>query len=313
MILKRKTVVIVGPTASGKTALGVQIAEKFNGEVISADSMQIYKGMDISTAKPTPEETAGIKHHLIDFLDLCQTYSVSAFCTDAHKAFDEICALGKLPIIVGGTGLYIDSFLTNTSFLDNASSSAVREELQNELKKNGAEYMYSLLKSVDSDAALKIHPNNTVRVLRALEVYRATGKTISEQVKLSHLNDSDIDPLYIGITYRDRQKLYERINNRVDLMLRKGLLSEAETFFKSTPSATAYNAIGCKEFKPYFDGEMTLDECTENLKRNTRHYAKRQLTWFKRNEKINWVYPDETEYGEILDTVFEMIENFLGR
>ncbi len=309
--MKRKAVVVVGPTASGKTALGVHIAKKFNGEVISADSMQIYKGMDIATAKPTEKETDGIKHHLIDFIDISDTYSVSAFCNDARKVFDEICNSGKLPVIVGGTGLYVDSFLSNTSFLDNASSDKVRIQLKDELDKYGIDYMYSQLKSVDPDAAVKIHPNNTVRVLRALEVYRTTGKTITQQVAQSHENDSDIEPLFIGITYNDREKLYERINKRVDIMLSNGLLDEAKTFFESSPSKTAFNAIGCKELKPYFDGEKNLDECLEDLKRSTRRYAKRQLTWFKRNNKINWIYPDTVEYEDMLVAVDNMINNFL--
>lgn len=309
--MKRKAVVVVGPTASGKTALGVHIAKKFNGEVISADSMQIYKGMDIATAKPTKEETDGIKHHLIDFIDVSETYSVSAFCEDAGKAFDEIYNSGKLPVIVGGTGLYVDSFLSNTSFLDSACSDEVRVQLKNELDKYGIDYMYSQLKSVDPDAALKIHPNNTVRVLRALEVYKTTGKTITQQVGMSHQIDSDIEPLFIGIIYNDREKLYERINKRVDIMLGNGLLDEAKTFFESSPSKTAFNAIGCKELKPYFDGEKKLEECVEDLKRSTRRYAKRQLTWFKRNNKINWIYPDTVEYAEILNTVDDLINNFL--
>lgn len=309
--MKRKAVVVVGPTASGKTALGVHIAKKFNGEVISADSMQIYKGMDIATAKPTKEETDGIKHHLIDFIDVSETYSVSAFCKDARKVFDEIYNSGKLPVIVGGTGLYVDSFLSNTSFLNSACSDEVRVQLKDELEKYGIDYMYSQLKSVDPDAALKIHPNNTVRVLRALEVYKTTGKTITQQVAMSHQIDSDIEPLFIGITYNDREKLYERINKRVDIMLSNGLLDEAKTFFESSPSKTAFNAIGCKELKPYFDGDKNLDECVEDLKRSTRRYAKRQLTWFKRNNKIKWIYPDTVEYAEILNTVDDLINNFL--
>lgn len=311
--MKRKTVAVVGPTASGKTSLGVHIAKKFDGEVISADSMQIYKGMDISTAKPTAEETKGVKHHLTDFLDISETYSVSSFCKDAKTVFDGICQRGKLPVIVGGTGLYIDSFIGNTAFFENASSSMIREELKNELSEKGAEYMYSQLQSVDPESALKIHPNNTVRVLRALEVFKTTGEPISRQVALSHINGSDIEPLFIGITFSDRKKLYDRINTRVDMMMEQGLLAEAEMFFKSSPSKTAFNAIGCKEFKPYFDGEKSLDECVEDLKRDTRHYAKRQLTWFKRNSEINWIYPDTADYEEILADVDNMINGFLGR
>ncbi len=307
--MKKKTVVVVGPTASGKTTLGIHICKKFNGEVISADSMQIYKGMSVSTAKPSQEEQQGIPHHLIDILDITEKYSVNSFCKDAKKVFDKIYENNKLPVIVGGTGLYVDSFLSNTTFLEEASSETVREQLKSELDKNGIDYLYSRLKTVDPEAAEKIHPNNTVRVLRALEVYLTTGKTITEQARLSHMIETDIEPLYIGITYKDREKLYERINKRVDVMVDTGLWDEAEAFFKSEPSLTALNAIGCKELKPYFDGIKNKDECIEDLKRSTRRYAKRQLTWFKRNENIHWVYPDETD--NYFNYVDDLINKFL--
>ena len=307
--MKKKTVVVVGPTASGKTALGIHICKKFNGEVISADSMQIYKGMSISTAKPSIEEQQGVPHHLIDFLDLTQQYSVSSFCNDARIAFDSIYSADKLPVIVGGTGLYVDSFLTNTTFFDDPSSAEVKAQLNSELSEKGIDYMYSRLTSVDPEAAEKIHPNNTVRVLRALEVYLTTGKTITEQARLSHKIESDIEPLIIGITFKDREKLYERINKRVDLMIEAGLWDEAEEFFKSNASVTALNAIGCKELKPFFDGIKSKDECIDDLKRSTRRYAKRQLTWFKRNADIYWVYPDENE--NYINDIDDLINKFL--
>ena len=309
--MKKRAVVIVGPTASGKTSLGVYVAEKFNGEVISADSMQIYKGMAISTAKPTPEEMRGIKHHLIDFIDITDKYSVSSYCEDARRCFNDITARGKLPVLVGGTGLYVDSFLTNTRFLENASSQQIREQLDEELKEKGIEEMYLQLKMVDPVAAERIHPNNTVRVLRALEVYRTTGSTITEQAELSHLVESDIDPLYIGITYNDREKLYDRINRRVDLMVENGLVEEAKDVFSKDISKTAFNSIGCKEIKPYIDGEATLGECLEKLKLSTRRYAKRQLTWFRRNEKINWVHPDLLQ-DSLYDKVDYLINSYLA-
>ncbi|MBQ8183954.1 MAG: tRNA (adenosine(37)-N6)-dimethylallyltransferase MiaA [Clostridia bacterium] len=309
--MKRKAIVVVGPTASGKTSLGIHICKKFNGEVISADSMQIYKGLEISTAKPTPDETDGIKHHLIDFLDVMDNYSVSSYCKDANCVFDDIISRGKLPVIVGGTGLYIDSFLTNTEFIDSANSEEIRNELKSQLEKFGCEYMHNKLMVIDPVAAEKIHPNNTVRVLRALEVYKTTGVTITQQNLDSHKVESDIEPLYIGISYNDREKLYERINRRVDVMLSKGLLNEAKAFFDSNPSKTAFNSIGCKELKPYFDNEKTLDECIEQLKRSTRRYAKRQLTWFKRNNDINWVYPDLCDNDVLFDDVDSLIKKFL--
>lgn len=308
--MKHKAIVVVGPTASGKTALGINICKQFNGEVISADSMQIYKGLQISTAKPDAEEMDGIKHHLIDFVDTTEKYSVTNYCRDAARAFDEIVAKGKLPVVVGGTGLYIDSFITNTSFLEDANSDEVRNKLFEELKNYGAEYMHQRLSGIDPDAAKRIHPNNTVRVIRALEVYETTGKTITQQAEESHRTESDIEPLFIGISYNDREKLYERINLRVDMMLKKGLLDEARSFFAGNPSKTSFNSIGCKELKPYLDNEKTLEACVEQLKRSTRRYAKRQLTWFKRNSQINWVYPDLCD-GDILPDVYELINDFL--
>ena len=310
--MKKKAIVVVGATASGKTALGVHIAKRFNGEVISADSMQIYKGMDIATAKPTTEEMDGIKHHLIDFIDVQSQYSVSNYCDDAKVVFDKIIENDKLPVIVGGTGLYIDSFLSNIKFLEAASSDNIRKELLLEAEKNGIESLYEQLKVIDPDAAKNIHPNNTVRVVRALEIYRTTGKTLTEQNKLSHAVESDIDPLYIGINYADRENLYSRINLRVDLMLEAGLLEEAKDFFKMNPSKTAFNAIGYKELKPFIDGDLTFDVCVENLKRETRRYAKRQITWFKRNKNINWVYADKLSKEELLETVDNLINEYLG-
>ena len=310
--LKKKAVVVVGATASGKTALGVHIAKNFGGEVISADSMQIYKTLSISTAKPTLDEMCGVTHHLIDFLPLSEKYSVSNYCRDARQVFDELSQKSILPVIVGGTGLYIDSFISNTQFIEDAFSDKVRSDLQNELQEKGINELYKELCSVDPVAAEKIHPNNKVRVLRALEVYRATGKTITWQAEASHNVESDIEPLFIGINYRDREKLYERINKRVDIMLESGLLDEVELFMQSSPSQTAYNAIGCKELIPYLSGQASLDECVENLKRETRRYAKRQITWFKRNKNINWFYADELSADELYFKIDSLIKEYLG-
>lgn len=310
--MKKKAIVIVGATASGKTGLGVFVARKFNGEVISADSMQIYKGMSIATAKPTTDEMQGVPHHLIDFLPVTEKYSVSSYCDDAKKVFDDVVSRGKLPVFVGGTGLYIDSFLSNTQFLENAGSEEVRERLKVEFEKHGIDKLYNELCEVDPDAAKNIHPNNTVRVLRALEVYRATGKTLTEQNSLSHNVESDIEPLYIAIGYRDREILYDRINRRVDEMLENGLLNEARSFFEMNPSITAFKAIGCKELKPYLDGVTDLEICVDNLKRETRRYAKRQLTWFKRNDKIHWIYADNKDRDTIYNEAKDLVEKFLG-
>ncbi len=311
VLLTKKAIVVVGPTASGKTALGVYIAKKFNGEVISADSMQIYKGMSISTAKPSPDETEGIPHHLIDFVPITEKYSVSDYCADAKTVFDDITSRGKLPVIVGGTGLYVDSFLTNTKFIDTAFSEEIRQQLQAECDEKGLAEMYRQLQAIDPEACDKIHPNNKVRVLRALEVYRASGKTITEQTSLSRVEGSDIEPLYIGITYKDRDKLYDRINRRVDIMIENGLIAEAKDVFSKDYSVTAFNSIGCKEIKPYLDGEKSLEECLETLKQSTRHYAKRQLTWFRRNDKINWLFTDTKTQKEFYSDIDNMINNYL--
>lgn len=309
---KTKVIVIVGPTASGKTTLGIHIAKQFGGEVISGDSMQIYEKMDIATAKPTAEEMDGVKHHLIGFVNPQDEYSVASFCEDAKKAVSEIKEKGKVPIIVGGTGLYIDSFINNITFFQDASSEKIREELYNELNEFGIEKLYSELISVDSEAAKKIHPNNEVKVIRALEIYRTTGKNLTEQNEQSHQSESEYEPLYIGISYKDREKLYDRINKRVDIMCDNGLLDEAKEFYKEYASKTAVNAIGYKELKPFIDGEKTLEECANHLKQSTRRYAKRQLTWFNRNERINWVYPDTYEDISLLyDEAERLVEEFL--
>lgn len=309
--MSKKAIVVVGPTASGKTSLGIYIAKKYNGEVISADSMQIYKGMSVSTAKPTIEEMDGVKHHLIDFVDITDTYSVSDYCRDAKAVFDDIVSRGKLPVIVGGTGLYIDSFITNTRFFDDAQSDEIRKRLQKQANDEGLDVLYNRLKEIDPDAASKIHPNNSVRVIRALEVYEATGNTITQQTEQSHSVASDIDALYIGINYSDREKLYDRINRRVDIMMENGLLDEAKSLFSGKYSATAVNSIGCKEMKPFLDGEKSLSECVDKLKMSTRHYAKRQLTWFRRNESVKWFYPDKQNEDELYSQIIEYINEFL--
>lgn len=305
---KAKIIVIVGPTASGKTSLGVHVAKAIGGEVVSGDSMQIYESMNIATAKPTVEEMQGVKHHLIGFVNPESEYSVASFCEDAKKAVEEITSKGKIPVLVGGTGLYIDSFINNTTFFETSGSRTVREKLYEELKEFGIEKLYQELLAVDSKAAEKIHPNNEVRVIRALEIYRTTGQTLTEQNRRSHDEESEYEPLYIGIAYKDREKLYERINKRVDLMLEAGLLEETRAFYEKYPSQTATNAIGYKELKPFLDGNKSLEDCVSHLKQATRRYAKRQLTWFNRNEKINWIYPDTYNDSE---QVFELAEKLV--
>lgn len=305
---KIKILVIVGPTASGKTALSISCAEKFGGEIVSADSMQIYEGLDIATAKPTADEMHGIKHYMIGFLPADKTYSVADYVFDAGKYIKDIHVRGKLPIIVGGTGLYIDSLVNNIKFTQSPTDNELRVKLQAECEEKGSEAMLSKLRTIDPDYVASLHPNNVKRIIRALEIYYSTGENMSSALKKSISEPSQYEPVFIGINYRDRAKLYERIDKRVDLMLDKGLLKEAETYLGNMGS-TAVQAIGYKELKPYLSGEAELSQCVENLKRATRNYAKRQLTWFRRNQNINWIYPDEYDTRDkMLNKVYEIIE-----
>lgn len=309
--MKTKVIAVVGPTASGKTALSIKAAKEFNGEIVSADSMQIYKGMNIATAKPSEKEKQGIKHYLIDFLEPDKNYSVGQFVIDAQKAISDIVSNGKVPVVCGGTGLYVDSLLNGIDFVDNSSNPAVRKELVELFEKNGVDYLLSVLSEFDAESAERLsYEKNPKRVIRAIEFYRTTGITITEQINNSRLKESKYDSLIIGLTAKDRQFLYDRVNNRVDIMVEDGLLKEAESVLKSDLSDTASKAIGYKQLKPYFDGLCGLDDCLERLKTETRHYAKRQLTWFRRNKDINWINIDELTTTE---KQFESIENNIRR
>ncbi|MGN0452730.1 MAG: tRNA (adenosine(37)-N6)-dimethylallyltransferase MiaA [Ruminococcus sp.] len=308
---KIKVITIAGPTASGKTALSVKLAGELDGEIISADSMQIYKGMNIATAKPTKEEMCGVKHHLLDFLDPSELYSVARFVVDANRAVDLIMAENKLPIIVGGTGLYIDSLLMGLSFCEGDTDLELRAKLQAELEENGIDYMLNKLSAVDVYSAERLSvERNPKRIIRALEVYLTTGKTLTEQNELSKRCASRFEAVKLAINFRDREKLYQRINRRVDLMLQMGLLSEAESFYSKHSGDTSIQAIGYKELKPYLDGEKSLDECVETLKRSTRRYAKRQLTWFARDKDIKWFYADEYSSA---DEMYSEVKDYLAK
>lgn len=295
---KIRVVAVVGPTASGKTDLGADIALIFGGEVISADSMQIYKGMDIATAKPTKEEMKGVVHHLIGILDRDVSFSVADYVSLAGKVIQDVHSRGKLPVIVGGTGLYISSLLENIRFADIQRNEKLRKKLEAQADEKGAGYLFERLKEVDPETAGELHPNNLVRVIRALEVFELTGKKLSEYKAESRLEETPYDPVIIGLTYGDRQKLYDRIDARVDLMLQKGLVSEAKAVYESGNMKTAGNAIGYKELIPYFRNECTLQESIGKIKLETRHYAKRQLTWFRKNAKIQWLKLDEFDNKE---------------
>ena len=291
---KIRVIAIVGPTASGKTALGAEIAEEFSGEVVSADSMQIYKGMDIATAKPTKEEMRGIPHHLIGFLDRNVSFSVADYVELAGSVSER----KKLPVIVGGTGLYVSSLLDNIKFADIKSDAGLRKKLEDEAERLGNSYLFEKLEKVDPESAAELHPNNLVRVIRALEVYELTGKKLSLFKAESRLEESPYDPVMIGLDYNDRQILYDRINKRVDIMVKNGLVEEAQSIFDSCNMKTAGNAIGYKELIPYFKKEKSLEECISKIKQETRRYAKRQLTWFRKNAKINWLKLDEFDNKE---------------
>lgn len=291
---QNKIICVVGPTASGKSALAVKLAKEFDGEIISCDSMQLYRGMDIGTAKATQQEMDGIAHHLLDTIDIDDEFSVSDYVKLADECVKDISSRGKLPIFCGGTGLYIDSYISGMSFGEYENLPEYRKELEEFAKDKGAEALHKMLQECDSEAAEKIDCANVKRVIRALEVYKATGVPISKWNKQAKENAKPRDALYIGITFEDRQKLYERIDRRVDIMLESGLLEETEKLISEglRSSATASQAIGYKELYPYFDGQAVLSDCVERLKINSRHYAKRQLTWFTRNKEIKWIYAD---------------------
>lgn len=292
---KIKLFAVCGPTASGKTGLSIALAKALDGEVVSCDSMQIYKGMEIGTAKPTEEEMDGVPHHLLGFCDPAEVFSVVDFTALAGKAIRDITARGKRPFLVGGTGLYARSLLRAVPFTENSRDDAVRAALQAEFEKDGIDGIYARLQAVDPESAVQIHPNNTKRVIRAMEYYLTAGEPFSAQAKASKLVESDYDYVMLCLDFRDREKLYERINRRVDMMLEAGLLEEAKRYYEQygTAGKTSVQAIGYKELFPYFDGECTLEEAVENIKRETRRYAKRQLTWFRREENTVWLYMDD--------------------
>lgn len=296
---------VVGPTASGKTGLGIKLAKALNGEIVSADSMQIYKGISIASAAATNDEMQGVPHHLLEFLELGQEFSVADYVNLAKDKIIEIYSRGKQPILVGGTGLYVNSLVDGVEFVDEKSDTDTLFYLKKELEEYGAEYMLKKLAEIDPENAAKLHPNNTRRILRALEIYLTTGKTKTEQDILSKQNGTIFDTVMIGITYDDREKLYERINTRVDKMMQNGLLDEAKTTLDLTEGVGAAQAIGHKELHKYLKGSETLETSIETLKRETRRYAKRQLTWFRRREDVNWVYADKED---VLSSALKIIK-----
>lgn len=303
-------IAVVGPTASGKSNLAVALAKHYDAEILSFDSMQLYKGMDIATAKPTADEMQGIPHHMISAVDNDEAFSVARYKESADRIIDEITARGKRVVMVGGTGLYLDTVMQNIELLQGEDTTEIREQLKAELAELGPAAMLGKLREIDPKTAETLHENNTGRVLRALEVYYSTGHTMSYQVENSKNTPSRYRPVYIGLNAKDRDFLYNRINSRVDVMLQTGLLTEVEQFVNSAPGTTAKQAIGLKELAPYARGEESLDTAVERLKMETRRYAKRQLTWFRRNENVNWLYIDELQTAEaLLGAAIDIVDN----
>ena len=286
-----KVAVITGPTATGKTRLAVTLAKDFDGEIVSADSMQLYRRMDIGTAKVTPAEAEGIVHHMIDIAEPNESYSVSRYVEDAAKCVDDILSRGKLPIIAGGTNLYIDSLISGRDFADNEGDNALRGELDRQYDALGGEKMLETLRGFDPERAAKLHPADRRRIIRAIEVFKLTGKTITQHDLETRQRPPRYDAAVIALDFADRAKLYERIDRRVDLMVREGLCAEVEGLLAEglSDECTAMQAIGYKEPAAYLRGEITKDEAIELIKRESRRYAKRQLTWLRRSKGIFWI------------------------
>ncbi|WP_409275798.1 tRNA (adenosine(37)-N6)-dimethylallyltransferase MiaA [Neobacillus sp. SCS-31] len=307
----QKLVVIVGPTAVGKTRLGVEMAKHFNGEVISGDSMQIYRGMDIGTAKVTEEEMEGIPHYLIDIKNPEESFSVAEFKSLVREKIDEITSKGKLPIIVGGTGLYIQSVLYDYQFSEAPADEAFRARLERKAEEEGNEAVHRELADLDPEAAEQLHPNNVRRVIRALEIVKSTGMPLAE-VQKSTKPELLYNAAIIGLTM-EREMLYERINRRVDKMVEEGLVDEVKKFYDmGLRDCQSIQAIGYKEFYSYFDGTSTLEESVDTLKQNTRRYAKRQLTWFRNKMDVEWYDMSDTDaFPKIIPEIFKYVEGKL--
>lgn len=286
---KPKVIVICGPTASGKTALSIELAKKINGEIVSCDSMQIYKDMDIGTAKPTIEEMQGIKHYMLDFVSPDERYSVADYKKQAKQAIREIIEKGKVPIVVGGTGLYVDSLIYEIEYQNIEFDEKYRKQLEERSEKEGLEVLYNEAKKIDPEAITKISPNDKKRILRILEIYNATGKNKTEQEEESRKNEVEFDYKVYAISW-DREKLYDRINQRVDIMIDQGLIEEVQKIYsKYNKFPTAMQGLGYKEVLEYLEGKCNKQEMIDKIKQETRRYAKRQLTWFRKNKQTIWL------------------------
>ena len=286
---------IAGPTASGKTGLAVALAQALNGEVVSCDSMQIYRGMDVGTAKPTPEEMQGVPHHLLDVADPGEDFSVGRYVRLATEAITDIHSRGRTAIVAGGTGLYLDSLVKGEEFAP-PSREGERKFLEDAAEQKGIEYVYDMLMEADPETAERLHLSDRKRIIRAMEVFLITGLPLSWHIAQSRQRPPRYRPAWLGLNFRDRAKLYARIDARVDQMLAQGLEQEVQRLLNAgvDPQTTAMQAIGYKELASALRGECTVEEAASRIKQASRNYAKRQLTWFRRNDKIRWIYPDET-------------------
>ena len=305
-----KIICIAGPTASGKTALAVELAKITGGEVVSCDSMQVYKRMDIGTAKPTREEMEGIPHHMLDVAEPGEDFSVSRYCELATPIVGDILARGKTAIVAGGTGLYMDALIRGNDFAP-FPSTGMREKLEAQADAEGMEAMLSLLRSIDPDSAARLHLADRKRIIRALEVYYETGETITAHNLKTQAVPPRFDPLWLGLDFEDRKDLYWRVDKRVDIMLEQGLVEEIRALLASgiPEKATAMQAIGYKEFVAALRGEMTIEAAADEVRKASRHYAKRQLTWFRRNKAMHWLIRKGTG-GEILDQARQILREF---
>ena len=305
-----KVLCIVGPTACGKTKMGVLLARKYGGEVVSVDSMQIYRGMTTGTAAPTQAETEGIPHHMVAVADPGENWSVARFVEAADDCIQDILVRNKLPVLVGGTGLYLDAVIAGRTFAPGASGGEIRRELERELETGGIEQLLEQLRKVDPDAAGRLHPADSKRILRALEVYRETGKTISQHNEETRAMPKKYDPVYIGLVFQDREDMRRLIDRRVDRMLEEGLVDEVRRLRDAgVPySSTALQAIGYKELLPALDGEISLEEAAAAIKLHSRQYAKRQLTWLRRNPDIHWIcWKKERDFAAALQIATEIL------
>lgn len=306
---KPKVIVICGPTASGKTALSIELAKKINGEIVSADSMQIYKEMDIGSAKPTKEEKQGIKHYMMDIVLPKQRYSVAEYKKQAEQAIQEILEKGKIPIIVGGTGLYVNSLIYGIEYPDTKIDEAYRKQLEEIVQKEGLQKLYEQAKAIDPQAMLTISPNDKKRIIRVLEIYKETGKTKTEQEIESKKNGVKYDYFVFAI-HMEREMLYERINKRVEIMLEQGLIQEVQNLIdKYEEYPTAMQALGYKEIKEYLETKISKEEAIEKIKQETRHYAKRQLTWFRKNKEAIWLDANK-KIEDNMENILKITRNY---